>query len=416
VGLVSIGLIWLSIENVRAGAELNSRLEKLRAEGEPLSIADLLAQMPTEGQNALTYFDRAKEGCDAIESSIGKVAESKEGKQLSEQLHSEQAFSNSDLMIDAYRNAFANHPEVTGLLEDASRCSYIGLQKKNVTSSGSFMAEFLPVAQLSRSAIRVLNYRVHLLIADGKPSEAIETCIAMFRICELCNRFPALVGQLVANACRAVALRATEATLQSGQLAPADYERIEAALAAVKTDTAFRESLRFERAYGLEMFSEDGARTLYMRLPIGKRDQASYLDAIEAALAVAERPSYDPGADEDLENAFKDTGPLTSSMAPGLQATRRAIAESTAKIHCMRTLIAILQHPPEDEKPVDLTSLALPIEATIDPLNGQPLRAKHTDAGWLVYSVGKNLQDDGGKLDDDRTDVGVGPIELTPSR
>jgi hypothetical protein len=59
-----------------------------------------------------------------------------------------------------------------------------------------------------------------------------------------------------------------------------------------------------------------------------------------------------------------------------------------------------------------LAELGLPIETTTDPFTGERLHIKKTPRGWLVYSVGENLQDDGGKIDDYRTDVGVGPPPL----
>ena len=43
-----------------------------------------------------------------------------------------------------------------------------------------------------------------------------------------------------------------------------------------------------------------------------------------------------------------------------------------------------------------LSDLALPKEATIDPFSGKPLILKHTDGGWLIYSVSTNGIDDGG--------------------
>jgi len=57
-----------------------------------------------------------------------------------------------------------------------------------------------------------------------------------------------------------------------------------------------------------------------------------------------------------------------------------------------------------------LADLGLPNEATTDPFNGEPLILKKTTEGWLIYSLGSNLKDDGGKLDAQGTDVGLGPI------
>ena len=59
----------------------------------------------------------------------------------------------------------------------------------------------------------------------------------------------------------------------------------------------------------------------------------------------------------------------------------------------------------------------LPADATIDPFNGAPLHLAKLSEGWLIYSVGANLKDDGGDLVD-KKDVGLGPrraaVEGTP--
>ena len=58
--------------------------------------------------------------------------------------------------------------------------------------------------------------------------------------------------------------------------------------------------------------------------------------------------------------------------------------------------------------------LKLPEEETIDPFTGKPLVMKRLSDGWVIYSVGKDLQDDGGKVDD-RSDFGLGPVLPLPS-
>jgi hypothetical protein len=57
-----------------------------------------------------------------------------------------------------------------------------------------------------------------------------------------------------------------------------------------------------------------------------------------------------------------------------------------------------------------LANLGLPADATVDPYSGQPLLLRHTDDGWIVYSVGQNKRDDGGTLNEQRLDVGIGPM------
>ena len=48
---------------------------------------------------------------------------------------------------------------------------------------------------------------------------------------------------------------------------------------------------------------------------------------------------------------------------------------------------------------------------TTDPFSGQPLKLKHTDEGWVVYSVMQNGADDGGNFIDLK-DFGVAPRQL----
>ena len=66
--------------------------------------------------------------------------------------------------------------------------------------------------------------------------------------------------------------------------------------------------------------------------------------------------------------------------------------------------------PPGSNVVPNVTDLGLPAETITDPFTGEPLHVNKTPRGWLVYSVGPNFRDDGGKLDDPvQGDVGVGP-------
>ncbi len=95
-----------------------------------------------------------------------------------------------------------------------------------------------------------------------------------------------------------------------------------------------------------------------------------------------------------------------------MQAVHDAATRTQAEIRCLRVLNALQMRVPSGSNKVPkLGELGLPTETTIDPFTGEPLKVKRTPRGWLVYSVGRNFKDDGGKLDDPTTgDVGVGPL------
>ena len=94
---------------------------------------------------------------------------------------------------------------------------------------------------------------------------------------------------------------------------------------------------------------------------------------------------------------------------PGFEMTYHATTRSQAMIRSLRVLNAIQARAPAGatEAP-KLSGLGLPAEATVDPFNGEPLHVKRLPQGWLVYSVGWDLQDHGGTLDG-AADFGVGP-------
>ena len=80
-----------------------------------------------------------------------------------------------------------------------------------------------------------------------------------------------------------------------------------------------------------------------------------------------------------------------------------------ALLRCLRVLNALQGRlETTGAETAALSELGLPTEITLDPFTGQPLQVKKTDRGWLIYSVGRDLKDDGGSLDDWK-DYGVGP-------
>jgi hypothetical protein len=74
----------------------------------------------------------------------------------------------------------------------------------------------------------------------------------------------------------------------------------------------------------------------------------------------------------------------------------------------LRVLNALQARDPRGGTVPIVSDLGLSDEATIDPFNGKSLIVKKLPEGCIVYSVGSNIVDDGGKLDG-RTDVGAGP-------
>jgi hypothetical protein len=96
-------------------------------------------------------------------------------------------------------------------------------------------------------------------------------------------------------------------------------------------------------------------------------------------------------------------------MRSSLGATLRSNARSEALTRSLRIFNALRQYAEQNgHEASGLADVPLPKEATIDPFSGEPLKLKHTDDGWIVYSVMENGVDDGGDFIDLK-DYGLAP-------
>ncbi len=423
---IGVGMIWFAVASWRASAHLNAKLAEFKAEGVPLSLAELERTPPPPEENAATYLRRAVAGLDAIQSAISGAEDQLSGDEQAR--YWEQGETTAALQ-QVMREAFAEHPETIPLLLRAAAAPDYDPQINYDQPPGAFLEEYLDTSQDVRQPIRVLNYYVVMQLNDGKQSEATEACIAMFQLSRHFDARPLLMGYLVNLAVRGVAVHATDLTLRAGALPEEAYDSLEAELARQDFVAGLRTAIRTEPAYVVSAFEESPfARTetasganafdqstfggnAYLRTPLGKDDLTDYLQLLEELEKRAAAPPRET-------QAWLETlrlGPLAQMMIPMVQASFGAQARLTAQVHCLRVLIALTKRSPEKPgAPVSVTELGLPADATIDPYNGKPLNVRYEPGGWLVYSVGANGKDDGGKIRDwsngDYLDVGLGPV------
>jgi hypothetical protein len=425
--LIALGLIGNAVWIHVTGSAVEQRLAGLRAEGQPLSMADLARKPIPSGSNAATYLRRAKDQLDAV------------GKEVAEPFSDE--YGGSDRLLapkDAVkiRAVYAAYPQLILLLEQAADCPDYESQLDFTRSTEMIMNDLIESAQFMRKVGRALLYHAVLLASEGKHDAALQDGLTLLKLAHHFDREPTLINYLVCCAIRGVAVQQVNLVLRTGTITPASRRALDSELARLEGTELLKNAFRDERAVGLSVVRDivfaqtyqnalDTERAIgisefhdsipwggnWLTRGMGNREVSYYLDFMSREIAAADQPFW-----EYSSPAVSKTHVLTDELIPAVMATRAAEARVRAQLRCLRVLNA-LQALPESEQGQEpkLSDLHLPREATIDPFTGNELLVKRLPVGWLVYSVGRNLKDDGGALADD-SDTGVGPLPTPDER
>jgi hypothetical protein len=174
---------------------------------------------------------------------------------------------------------------------------------------------------------------------------------------------------------------------------------------------SYRQALISERAFGLSALHEQNLGQFWPVQGYWNNAVLHYLDVMDRYVqqtaepyhvVVASTPSAIPKRTTPWE-ALGDLG------IPAIEVARKAAEKGQALLRCLRIVNEITRLEQQGVEVTGLADLDLPGEGTRDPFSSQPLLLKKLPHGWVVYSVGENLEDDGGRVDD-QTDIGLGPV------
>jgi len=404
--LVAILLIANAIVISVFGRRLEKRIEAIRVAGDPVSLPDLAPEAVPLEQNAAIFLRRAQGDIEAVSKELYAVY-GKKG-------FYDGLLSETDLKF--IESAFKAYPNVIPLLQQAAECPDYDPQLDYTVGSQVFLTNSLSHLQNLRPAYRLLAARVHLLVSQGDREEALRTCLTIFRLSRHFGREPMMFGYLVAVACRSVGIVAANTVLRFGPLSKSSHDILDAELAIHDSTAAFVHALKTERVFGMERFSSteliSDARVWPVRA-IFLDDECDYLDLISEQLEFSSQPFSDLVAADIQSKHQGRIGTLSRLFLPALLQYRKAYDRVRARIRCLQVLNALHRRADQgDQSEPKLAELGLAPDTMTDPFTGQPLQLKKTTDGWLVYSAGENLQDDGGDLSLFR-DFGVGPKRLS---
>lgn len=394
----------------QTGNSLEDRLSKLRADGEPLSLADLGSMPAPPGADAAAVLKRIEPELRALCKEINPLLD-----------EAESTASRPERIWVSLQAAYDKHPSVLPALAEAAACpsykSPLNYQLPALSEASrpapSFQDELSHWVQTQREFANVLKCRADLQLRAKDYDGAMRTCLTGLRIARHVSHEPTMITHLVVIAVRANLMAAANEILRAGPIAAELHAELEAALATWDSADAYRWGMLSDRAYGLQAMDEmnpNGWFSWFMRGLISDQKH-SYLDQMTEAIKLADR-SFAEFQSESAVAAKKTPGGrhwASVLILPAIFKLREADFRDRCLVRSMRVLNALTAKK-MTETPADLAGLGLPTTATTDPYTDKSLIMKRVDGQWVVYGVGKNLTDDGGKLDH-LEDVGFGPAK-----
>lgn len=408
--LLAACLLASAVYTWTTGRRLEARLDALRSAGEPISIADLAPAPVPPDEDASVPLARAEPEMAALQKELTAI-------------FPDRGTAGLPLSPDAREKleaAFASHPEVIPLLREAANRPGYSFPFDASGTTTEILKKMLDRSQMHREASRILQSRSMLLADAGRGDEALEVQIDALRLARLPFREPTLTNYLVGIACTRTSAAGVYAVIEASPVTEDRRRALDEALAHFDDKAAVRKALQNERAYALTTVHEMSAKIFWLRGWMRNDLMLMILDMFDNQLSktgltdpVANSPSESLSILDRYHHPLRNIAwLLESSLVPVTEAARR----QWAAIRSLRVLNALqVQVPGDAEKPPALDSLGLG-QAIFDPVTGRPLIVKKRAGGWLVYSVGPDMTDDGGTFEKDR-DIGFGPApEEGPAR
>ena len=251
--------------------------------------------------------------------------------------------------------------------------------------------------------------RLNVLIqCENKNSEkALESIYSTLTLAKSSN-VPLLLHQLIHLAVKATAYKNIERALNRVQLSEEQLMMLSSWIEEVGNDEGYKRALIGENCIGLNTFRGNvrgaSSQLVFFRIiGLNNRDAAEYIkimqeliDAME--LSANERLLVFDSIQKDVHSG-KRGGMLTRLFLPAFGRIMQIETRHLAHLRAIQTAIAVERYRlAEGRLPQSLENLVPAYMEVVptDPFDGQGLKYRTLETGFVVYSVGEDLTDEGG--------------------
>ncbi len=414
--LIVLGVGWYGIDQMQSARRLKATVDDL----DDTDPGWRLEEIET-GRIALADKDNSALLCVELARALGRWPDAKFDEKMTDIILPERLDEERMKLLDA---------EMTRLGPirlAARRLADMPLGRHKLDHAFNPIMTLLPDQQETRKVAALLRFEMLYQSNKGDVSEAVRSG----RACVCAGRSlydePFLISQLIRIAVVTVGMQGVERALSLGESNDAELLALEKLLADEEQHNSLLLALRGERAMLFQMFSRmsSGAISgesmheemgmveqpfyqrilLYPRWQV-RRQQPVMMDLMNRIVENARRPLHEQIAREkEIDSELmtrRGSHALVAMFVPATNKVAEAHRRKTAWVASMRGLIAVERFRMKHGKwPANLADMVPEFlqEIPTDPFDGTPLKMVKVTDGVIVYSVGPDGVDDGGKLD-----------------
>lgn len=424
IGLLLVVLGAFAIFRLNTKFKLRARVDAIRAAGYPATCAELdqWYKLPRDVENAaftleeaFLYLSRWDKGEAASLPLVGRA----ELPPRTESLPAEM----SSLMADYV----ADNNEALELLHAGAaveNCRY-------TVDLSLGLGALMPYLSEMRRSVQLLELEAVLHADAGETESAKRSAISCFGIANSLEGQPVTVAQLVRVACLGAAVATVEQIVNRTELTDGQLVELVHRVQDSECIAGMSCALVGERCMGLSFFQAPETIGLsgggmpagpvlavYKALGLADADAVIYLDLMEQYKQSLELPMHQrQDAAKVVDAKLQSTSKARVLLHEIMPAFSRIIVlemRATAHLRAADAGLAVERYRLAAHKLPDKLADLVPAyleSVPTDPFDGNDLRYKKLDPGFVVYSIGEDLSDDGGKEKPSKTTRGGKPVK-----
>jgi len=398
-------------------SKLNARLDAISAAGYPATCAELDAwyTIPESAENAADTF------IDSF-SHYNKWEEEEERKLLpiiglaQLPLRTEPLTEETKALVTRY---IADNQQALELLHKGAAIEH---SRYPVDLSKGF--EALPGLGYIRYGARLLELEAILHAENGKPEKVVGSIKSTFGLARSLSKEPILISQLVRIACQELAVSTLERAVNRTEFTDEQLADLSRTLVNAEDPCAMIRAFVGERCSGLSIFTMPAAKIpplfsmagnrpnplsapaifLYRFVGLADMDAIIYLDLMnDYVKALKLSPEHRREAADAAFARYDKTSRIhviSHIIMPELSNCTTIDVRIAAQLRTARAGLAVQRYRlATGGLPNTLSELTPTYLGAVpkDPFDGKELRYKKLETGFVVYSIGEDGNDDGGK-------------------